>query len=127
MLRFRVLMISSGGMLASSMSPRKAGEDCLTETKNRGPGRPKGATALDPDSEIDRLIMKRAEAQEQAREAANNKARHALRQQHERAQRRQGASRTTVAATLGLPLSGVDELIELERLEEELMSISSSE
>ena len=70
-----------------------------------------GATALDPDSKIDRLIMKRAEAQEQAREAANNKARHALRQQHERAQRRQGASRTTVAATLGLPLSGVDELM----------------
>jgi hypothetical protein len=97
-------MITSGSMLAK-------GEDCLTETKNRGPGRPKGATALDPDSEIDRLIMKRAEAQEQAREAANNKARHALRQQHERAQRRQGASRTTVAATLGLPLSGVDELM----------------
>ena len=41
--------------------------------------------------------------------------------------REAGASRGVIAAALGLPIWGVDELIELERLEEELMSISSSE
>ena len=51
-------------------------------------GRPKGAKG-DADDELDILIQRRRETQEQAqREAANNRARYALRKHNQRTQNR---------------------------------------
>jgi len=56
----------------------------LTETLRPKRGRPKGAKG-DADDELDILIQRRRETQEQAqREAAHARARYALRKQNER-------------------------------------------
>ena len=63
----------------------------MTDTVRRRAklGRPKGSGAHDPDVEIDRLIVKRRDAQDENREAALAKSRRALREYKERGERRE--------------------------------------
>lgn len=55
----------------------------MKDTVQRGPGRPKGAPAEDPDSAIDVIIMRRQDAEADQREEASRKARRAF-SEHER-------------------------------------------
>ena len=59
------------------------------ETQKKGPGRPTGSTAADPDAELDMIVLRRRDEEADMQEAARARARWAFKIQKRRAERRE--------------------------------------